>query len=280
MTSTVTSETRSSAPAAAPHSQSKGFWREGRYLGFIAIAIVFLLWLGISEQGFALVRPIMFPSPRMVLAAAIRIHDVVLMDIFATMARVLCGLFLGTLVGVGFGLLLSYSRRLAYFFDPIIESIRPVPVIAMIPFFLMWFGIGELGKLLLITIGVFAIIIVSTMEAVRNVPRIYLLAAETLGASKYDIYRTVVIPAIVPQLVGPLRVATALSFTLVVAAEFMGASAGIGYRILEARRMFNTDVIFLGIVIIGLLSAVADSVVRLATNHLTRWAERNSGSNS
>ena len=125
---------------------------------------------------------------------------------------------------------MSYDKKVLYFFDPLVESIRPVPVIAMIPFFLMWFGIDETGKFILITLGVFAILVVSTVEAVRNVPSKYILAAQTLGASKWQRFRTIIVPAIVPELVGPLRVAAALSFTLVVAAEFMGAQTGIGYR--------------------------------------------------
>jgi ABC-type nitrate/sulfonate/bicarbonate transport system permease component len=254
----------------------KGFWREGRYLGIVSVLVLLAVWFAISEQGFGLVRPIKLPSPRMVLWAALRIQDILLPDMLATIARVLCGFLAGALAGAGLGLLLAYSKRLAYFFDPIVESIRPVPVIAMIPFFLMWFGISELGKFLLIAIGVFAIIVVSTMEAVRNVPRIYLLAAETLGASKFQTFRTIVLPAITPEIVGPLRVASALSFTLVVAAEFMGADAGLGYRILEARRMFNTDVIFLGVVLIGIISAAADRLIRFATDYATRWSERSS----
>jgi ABC-type nitrate/sulfonate/bicarbonate transport system permease component len=147
-------------------------------------------------------------------------------------------------------------------------------VIAMIPFFLMWFGIGEAGKLLLITLGVFAIIVVSTVEAIKNVPKIYVLAAQTLGASKLQLFRTVLVPAIIPQLIGPMRVAAALSFTLVVAAEFMGANAGLGFRILEARRLFSTDVIMLGVVLIGILSAIADALIRRCASYLTRWSER------
>jgi ABC-type nitrate/sulfonate/bicarbonate transport system permease component len=251
------------------------FLRSGRYLGVVSVMICLVAWFSVTEQGLGLVRPIEFPSPRMVFLAAMSIRDVLLGDVVATVARVLCGFFAGVILGAGLGLMLSYSKKLAYFFDPIIESIRPVPVIAMIPFFLMWFGISELGKFLLIALGVFAIIVVSTMEAVRNVPKIYLLAAETLGATKFQIYRTVVLPGIMPELVGSLRVASALSFTLVVAAEFMGANAGIGYRILEARRMFETDVIFLGVVLIGILSAAADRLIRLATNYVTRWSERN-----
>jgi ABC-type nitrate/sulfonate/bicarbonate transport system permease component len=257
-----------------PTGEKRGLWRSGRYLGIVAILLNFGIWFAISEQGFGLVRPIKFPSPRMVLDASIRISDLILLDVATTLGRLAFGLCAGTLLGLGLGLAMSYNKKVQYFFDPLIESMRPVPVIAMIPFFLMWFGIDEVGKLLLITLGVFAIVVVSTVEAVRNVPSIYILAAQTLGASKPQWFRTIIIPAIIPGLIGPLRVACALSFTLVVAAEFMGAQAGMGYRILEARRLFNTDVIFLGVVLIGLLSALVDSLIRLITAHITRWSER------
>ena len=245
-----------------------------RILSVVAIALTFTIWFTITKDGLALVRPIIFPSPAMVIDAALRLNDIIVFDVVVTFARVVAGFCAGTALGVGLGLAMSYNEKILYFFDPIVESMRPVPVIAMIPFFLMWFGIDEVGKFLLITLGVFAILVVSTVEAVRNVPRKYTLAAQTLGASKAQWFRTIVVPAVIPELIGPLRVASALSFTLVVAAEFMGAQAGIGYRILEARRMFNTDVILLGVVVIGMMSAVTDTLIRRLTAHITRWSER------
>ena len=250
------------------------FWRSWRILSVVAVAFTFSIWFSITQDGFALVRPIIFPSPAMVVDAALRLNDIIAFDVVVTFMRVVAGFCAGMALGVGLGLAMSYNDKILYFFDPIVESMRPVPVIAMIPFFLMWFGIGEIGKFLLITLGVFAILVVSTVESVRNVPRKFTLAAQTLGASKAQWFRTIVVPAIVPELIGPLRVASALSFTLVVAAEFMGAQAGIGYRILEARRMFNTDVILLGVVVIGLMSAVTDTLIRRLTAHITRWSER------
>lgn len=250
------------------------YWREGSWLGIASIALYFIVWFAITRDGFALIRPIKFPSPLMVIEAAIRIAPLIPIDILSTVLRVVCGFVAGTALGLGLGLAMAYNRKIHYFFDPLIETIRPVPVIAMIPFFLMWFGIDEEGKFLLITLGVFAIVVVSTVEAVKNVPSIYTLAAQTLGASKAQLFRTIIFPAILPELIGPLRVASALSFTLVVAAEFMGAPAGLGFRILEARRLFNTDVIMLGVVLIGLLSAVADTLIRRGTAYLTRWSER------
>ena len=249
-------------------------WQSGKWLSLLSVLLYFAAWFAVTAQGFNLVRPIKFPSPIMVVQAAVRTADLIPLDALATVSRVLFGFIVGTLLGLGLGLAMSYNKKVYYFFDPLVESIRPVPVIAMIPFFLMWFGIGEAGKLLLITLGVFAIIVVSTVEAIKNVPKIYVLAAETLGASKLQLFRTVLVPAIVPQLIGPMRVAAALSFTLVVAAEFMGANAGLGFRILEARRLFSTDVIMLGVVLIGILSAIADALIRRCASYLTRWSER------
>lgn len=255
-----------------------GFWRTGGYLSLVAIALWFGIWFAITEDGFALMRPIMFPSPVKVIEAVGRISHLLAEDVAMTMVRVLVGFTLGTLLGVGLGLQMAYNRKVFHFFNPLVESIRPVPVIAMIPFFLMWFGITEPGKLLLITLGVFAIVVVSTLEAVRNVPPIFLRAGETLGASKYQLFRTIIIPAVIPELIGPLRVAAALSYTLVVAGEFMGAQSGLGFRIMEARRLFNPDVILVGVVVITGLSAITDTLIRKLTGYITRWSERSASS--
>jgi taurine transport system permease protein len=260
---------------ASTAAKERGEWREGKYLSVLAVVLYLLLWIAITEDGFGFVSSTYFPSPTMVIQAAITVSDVLVKDIIATLARLFVGFVGGTLVGIGLGLLMSFSKKAYYFFDPLIESLRPVPVIAVIPFFLLWFGINEVGKILLVLLGVFAIMVVSTVEAVRNVPKIYSQAAATLGASKKDIFRRIILPGIMPQLVGPLRVSLALSFTLVVAAEFMGAQSGLGYRILEARRLFNTDVILLGIVLFGILSGVLDRGLRRLMAYVTRWSERN-----
>ena len=245
-----------------------------KYLGIITVLVTFSIWFTITVDGLALVRSFIFPSPRQVIQAVIRISDIIPLDILYTLTRLFIGFFLGAMLGVTIGLLMSYSKIIDAFLDPLVESIRPVPVIAMIPFLIMWFGIGEAGKIFLITLGVFAIIVVSTLEAVKNVPKIYVRAAKTLGASDNQVFRTVIIPGMIPGIIGPLRVATALSFTLVVAAEFMGAQQGIGYRIMEARRLFFTDVILLNVVLITILAAIADRTVRAITDYLTRWSER------
>lgn len=255
-------------------SRKTNYFKEGKYLGIVGLLMWFAIWYTLTRDGLGIIRPIILPSPIMIVEAAIRIAPVLLKDIISTVLRVLAGFCTGAAIGIGMGLLMSFFKKVYYFFNPLIESFRPVPVIAMIPFFLMWFGIAEHGKFLLVVLGVFTLMIINTIEAIRNVPQIYIKAGQTLGANNRQIFYKLVIPAIIPSLIGPARVAAALSFTLVVAAEFMGAMSGIGFRILEARRLFNTDVIFLGVVLFGLLAALLDFAIRKVTRYITRWSER------
>lgn len=252
----------------------KNFWTEGKYLGVIAVLSVFIIWFLLTREGLALIRSIKLPSPLMVVKALIRLKQVILFDMGATIARVLVGLSAGLILGILFGLLISFCRKLYNFLNPLIESIRPVPIIAMIPFFLMWFGIAELGKFLLVVLGVVNIMLVGTVEAVKNVPPIYINAAKTLGADKKQIFLRIITPAITEELLGPIRVAAALTFTLVVAAEFMGAQYGLGFRILDARRLFSPDIIFLGILIIGIAASLIDQLIQRSMSYVLRWSER------
>ncbi|WP_057984712.1 ABC transporter permease [Lederbergia galactosidilytica] len=256
-------------------SKGKGKgWLKESHLSIVSILGVFILWFLVTRDGLGIVKPVIFPSPFMVIEAAISTSSLIGTDVLYTMFRVVCGLVTGTVLGITVGMLVCFNNKLYYLINPLIESSRPVPVIAMIPFFLMWFGIGEIGKFLLVTLGVFAIIVINTIEAIRNVQPIYVKAGQTLGAGKKDIFSKIILPSIIPALIGPIRVCVAISFTLVVAAEFMGAQAGMGYRILQARKMFNTDVIFLGVVMFGILSALVDTSIRKLLQHLTRWTER------
>ena len=117
-----------------------------KYLGIITVFLTFGIWFTITGDGLALVRKFIFPSPRQVVQAFISISDIIPLDIVYTLARLFVGFFLGAILGVTIWLMMSYSKIIDAILDPIVESIRPVPVIAMIPFLIMWFGIGEAGK--------------------------------------------------------------------------------------------------------------------------------------
>ena len=241
-------------PAAAvksgvsSRSGRAGFWRTGGYLSLVAIALWFGIWFAITEDGFALMRPIMFPSPAKVIEAVGRISHLLAEDVAMTMIRVLVGFTLGTLLSAsGWAFRWPTNRKVVPLLQPAGRGASArCRVIAMIPFFLMWFGITEPGKLLLITLGVFAIVVVSTLEAVRaTCRRSSLRAGETLGASKYQLFRTIIIPAVIPR---ADRAASRGGCALLHARRRRASSwvrnPASGFRIMEARRrLFNPDVI-------------------------------------
>ena len=196
-------------------------------------------------------------------------------DMFASLiVRIIPGFFLGSLVGIILGILMGTSKVVRAITDPIVEILRPLPPLALIPLLILWFGIGNMTQILLIAFGSFIILVVTTVEAVRNIPPIYIQAAYTLGATPRQVFRRVMIPAIIPDIFGGIRVAAAASFGYDVAAELMGAPSGLGYLLIIARRFLNTDTIIVVMVIITLLSFLADQSIRRLNNYLTRWKPR------
>jgi ABC-type nitrate/sulfonate/bicarbonate transport system permease component len=122
--------------------------------------------------------------------------------------------------------------------------------------------------------GCFVILVVSTSEAIRNVPHIFIRASQTLGATRQQTYRTIIVPAMTPSLIGAIRVAAAASFGLDVAAEFLGAQNGLGYLMISSELYLRTDGIIVIIIIYGVLSFLLDWALRLTTARFTRWTER------
>ncbi len=238
-----------------------------------AVGIALIAWYLVTMR-LALVPSLYFPSPRDVLDTLIRVRSTILEHSLVTLFRVLASFALGSVSGILVGLAMSRYRIVFGLLEPFIEALRPVPPIALVPFFILWFGLGDLGKLLLAGLGCFMVLVIGTIEAVRNVPRIYFQAARSLGASSSYAYRTVVVPAITPELIASLRVSLALAFGLTIAAELMGAQSGLGYLMMVARRSLNTQTILLGIIIIGLEAWVADQLLGRLTRRVTAWTER------
>jgi ABC-type nitrate/sulfonate/bicarbonate transport system permease component len=152
-----------------------------------------------------------------------------------------------------------------------IEFVRPVPPIALIPFFILWFGLNPAAQVGLVGLGCFMVMVISTREALNKVSVDTRRAARSLGASGYSYYVEILLWAIMPSLTGPLRVSLALAFALAVAAEFMGAQSGLGFLMMIARRTLQTETILLGVIILGLESAIMDWLLRTVMKRLTRW---------
>lgn len=254
----------------------KTTWKRNteRWLGWVSISCVVIAWAVVT--GARLVPSLYLPSLGDFADAYELFSDTLLTHMGATFLRLLLGFAFGCSGGIVLGLLMSASRALSRFFSPLVDAFRPVPIIALVPLFILWFGIGEAGKVLLIAFGCFVILIVQTLEAVKAVPPIFVNAARTLGASRVQVFRTVIGPAIVPQLIAGVRVAAAASFGLVVAAEFLGAQSGLGYMIIMGRRFLRTNVILLSVVVLSLGSLALDYGIQLIGRRLTQWQEKTS----
>ena len=240
-------------------------------VSILTVLLVVVIWYYFTDS---IIPKLFFPSPMDTVLVVGRMEGVLVEYFIATMYRVVVGMLAGAILGVICGIAMSWNKWINSILDPLIEALRPIPAVALIPFFILWFGIGDTGKLILTALGGFTVMVVTTLEAIKHVSPIYIMAARTLGANRLTIYRTVILPAITPPLIGGMRVTVALSFALVIASEFMGAQSGLGYMIMLARRTLQTDAILVGVIIIGITSWIVDRMVRIIGNYLTRWAPR------
>ncbi len=188
-----------------------------------------------------------------------------------TICRVLLGTVSGILAGIVLGLLMGWSPRLREFAWPTIQFTRPVPTLALIPLFMLWFGGREVGTWLYISWAIFSMIVVYTIEAVWNVPPIFRDYARSLGATRMQEFRTIVLPAIVPALIGGIRVSLGVSWAIVLAAEYLGAQSGLGRILILSQTFFDTGrMVIIVLLFIG-YAVFLNSLVAWILYRATRW---------
>jgi ABC-type nitrate/sulfonate/bicarbonate transport system permease component len=237
-------------------------------------AVLVVAWITISE--LKLVRPIFIPPPEDVWKALLGMYTLLPGAILKTVMMTMAGFGIGVAFGTISGLAMAYNKAIRDFLGVIFDFTRPVPVFALIPLFILWFGIGRAPQIALIALGTSVVLGVTTLEAIRNVPTIYIRAALTLGADRQKIYTTVIVPYIVPHLIGAIRVAAAGSWGLDVAAEFMGSQAGLGYLIILQQTYLRTAGIVMLVAIYSVLAVVVDMLIARLEERITRWTERRS----
>lgn len=190
-----------------------------------------------------------------------------------SLLRVLAGFTVGAGAAVVLGSLVGWFRTMEYVFDPLIEALRPVPPLAYIPLVIIWVGIGNPSSILVIAASAFLTCVVSVASGMKQVPATYVEAARTLGADALTVFRTVAVPSAIPYIFTGLRVAIGASWTTLVAAELVGAQSGLGVVLQNGRRFFRTDIVIVGIIVIGVLAFTMDRLARAAQARLTRWSE-------
>jgi NitT/TauT family transport system permease protein len=191
--------------------------------------------------------------------------------ILHSLARTLTGLLVGIALAIPIGLLMGYSRTVNAALMPIFGFIRPIPPIAFIPLVILWFGIGEFSKILLIFVASFNYTVLASAAGMRAVPEQLIRAGVNLGLTPRQLFTSVMLPAALPHIFTGIKTSTAVSWAVVVAAELIAAQAGLGFIIEDAGTFFRTPEVLIGVVIIGIIGLMFEIAITLTERRLLHW---------
>jgi NitT/TauT family transport system permease protein len=275
MTSLTSVASNGRPGAAAPSRYVSGHWPSALGREIALPCIVALALLSVWEGAVSLSKSDLVPGPYHVvrgLAELVR-KGLLLKYVVASLFRVTWGFSLAVAVGVPFGLLLGWFRSAYLAFNPFIQVLRPISPIAWIPLAILWFGISDAAPVFLIFLASVFPIVVSATAAVQNLRPVYLRAARNFGLGGMQMFRRVILPATLPQILTGLRIALGVAWLVVVAAEMIAVNSGLGYLIIDARNAGKRyDLVVAGMVVIGLIGLVLDLLIRrLERLEEVRW---------
>ncbi|MGH7305017.1 MAG: ABC transporter permease [Candidatus Rokuibacteriota bacterium] len=240
-----------------------------------AVAAFLTLWSLLSGAVVVLklFNPIFLPGPWLVLGNLLdmAVRGQLWIHLAATLERVALGFGAGAALGVGLGLAAGHLTPIRHVVEPLVELLRPIPPLAMLPMFIVWVGIGETSKIGFITYATFFPIFLTTVTGVRQIDPVLLRAAQSLGARGVGLFTRVILPAALPDILTGLRLGVALAFFVIVISEFIGAEHGLGYLINDGRNFFLVPQMLGAAVVLGLLGYAGNGLVRLLERRLTRW---------
>jgi taurine transport system permease protein len=245
-------------------------------LSLLSLALLLLIWWGVTVLG--LISPLFLPAPQQVLSKLLLIAspqgfmDATLWQhLAASLTRMLVALFAAAAIGIPVGIAMGLSPAVRGLLDPLIELYRPVPPLAYLPLMVIWFGIGETSKILLIYLAIFAPVTLSTLAGVRNTQQVRIRAAQSLGASRWQLLRWVILPGALPEILTGLRIGLGVGWSTLVAAELIAATRGLGFMVQSAGEFLATDVVLAGIAVIALIAFTLELGLRALQRRLTPW---------
>lgn len=240
---------------------------------WIVPALVIVLWQAIGSLGFVAEQILPTPAKIVMTFATLLGNGELLYHVTVSGQRVLLGFVLGAGTGIVLGVLTGFSRLVQEVIDPSLQMLRTVPLLALIPLFILWFGVGEFGKVLMIALGAFFPVYVNLFLGIRLVDQKLIEVSEILKFSFWQKLRKVIIPSALPNILLGLRLALGASWLVLVVSEMMGTSAGLGYMIQDARAYAQTDIVFVGLVMFALLGKCSDSLVYAIERKSLKWRD-------
>lgn len=234
-------------------------------IGLLAVWQI-LLMLGFGDRRF-----VPAPSDIAVRFWQLSVSGELALHVAATLWRVFAGFVIGAVPGVAIGLLMAMFRPVRIFFDPLIAALFPIPKVALMPLLLLAFGFGDASKIALVATAVFFPVIINTYAGAANIEKIYWDVAKNYGASTYVMFTRVVFFGALPLIFAGLRIALAVSFVVLVAAEFVASKTGIGYLIWNSWELLQVDYMFVGIVVIGILGLITSVLFAELERKVIPW---------
>lgn len=233
--------------------------------------VVLILWEWISRKGP--VSQALFPPPSVVFVSWFRllIDGTLLSDVRQSLWRLFFGLAVGGLSAIVVGLLTGRVKHVNNLVTPLIQALRPLPAVSVIPLVIVWLGIGDGAKIFTIAFGSFFPIWISTHIGVEQIPNIFLWSARLLNVTPLKLFLKVIFPASLPFILTGIRTGTAMSYAMVFVSELAGASSGIGYRIMASQSVYRIDQMMAALVTLGILGALTDLLIVLFSRKLTPW---------
>lgn len=245
-------------------------------LSIATLLVLVVVWWAVT--ALKLISPLFLPAPQQVLhqlyviASPQGFMDATLWQhLAASLTRILIALLAAVVIGVPVGIAMGLNDTVRGILGPLIELYRPVPPLAYLPLMVIWFGIGETSKILLIYLAIFAPVALSAVAGVRSVSQVRVRAAQALGASKLQVLRYVVLPSALPEILTGIRIGLGVGWSTLVAAELIAATRGLGFMVQSAGEFLATDVVIAGISVIALIAFSLEIGLRALQRKLTPW---------
>ena len=241
----------------------------------VTVALLLLLWVAVSNSG--LVKPLFLPSPQAVLTKFIAVATegfagaTLLEHTLTSLVRVMGAFALACVTAIPIGVLMGVSRVARGIFDPPIEFYRPLPPLAYLPMVIIWFGIGEFSKVYLIFLAIFAPMAIAARSGVRSVSIEQIHAAYSMGATRMQVIRHVILKSALPEIFTGMRIGIGVGWTTLVAGEMVASTRGLGFMVLNAAEFLASDVVIMGIIVIGLFAFGFDLLMRRLETVMVPW---------
>jgi ABC-type nitrate/sulfonate/bicarbonate transport system permease component len=246
--------------------------QEKKILGAAGVITFLLLWELVGNV-LQLINPMFMSAPSLIFSAAVQLFGSgeIYNDLYVSGIELFWGYFLSALVAIPFGIMVGWYKRASYIFDPFINAMNATPRVALLPLVIIWLGIGVLSKVGIIFLGAVFPILINTRDGVKTTPLNLLTAARSFGASEWLLFKTVVLPSTIPFILTGLRLGLGRAIVGVMVGELYAATAGIGFMITVAGATFQTDKVFVGVLVFALTGMLGMELLTRVENRFSKW---------